>query len=268
MPIEAAEFEAEPHWNRGSGNMKTSTIIFLTVIVIMGAAVLYIFDPPGNDAAFSAFSRNEHGTGLLFDTLRHMGYPANISYRPLTPSTNTDHVYIIIQPYAPPINLARAEDIMEWVQDGGRLIYLHNAHPTIFDVMMPYLSGNRLGDMTHYHVGAGEIIIGRASPITNYNMMNNPSAGRLIESTLNNWNADFIWFGGYYHGLQPADNFLTNLPLVVQMVLLQIIIASVFGIWYFGKRFGRVVEAYEETERQENEHVHALARLYKHTLKK
>jgi hypothetical protein len=36
-------------------------------------------------------------------------------------------------------------------------------------------------------------------------------------------------------------------------------------IWHVGKRFGKPVPAYEETEREENEQVRALARLYNKT---
>lgn len=240
--------------------MKKSTVVFLIIIVMLSVAVLMVFDSAGDGPAFTSANVSRNGASLLFDTLRHMDYAVGVSRSPLSLRTNMDHVYIIIQPFSPPITRAHAEEILEWVQNGGRLIFLHNAYPTVFDTILEV--GRDIGGVYWYSVGMGEVVTGRAYQIANGYMMNNPSTGRMIESVLNRWDAEMIWFAEYYHGVSPSENFIDTLPLIVRLVLVQLGLVSFFAVWHLGKRFGRPIPYYEAVEREENEHIRALARLY------
>ena len=241
--------------------MKTSTIVFLAIIILLAALVIFFFDDSGDGPPYSAFSTDENGTSLLFDTLRRMNYPVRISYSPLTTNTNIDYVYVIIQPFAPSVNRARAEEILEWVQQGGRLIFLENSAPTILDSMIPY-TADVMGNLRHYRVGRGEIITGNAYHVANYHLMNSPTTGEIIQANLSRWNADRIWFAEYYHGLHATETFVGGLPLIVRLLLAQMMLVAIVAVWHLGKRFGKPVPYYREVERDENEYVHALARLY------
>jgi len=235
--------------------------ILLTVIVVLAAVVLFIFASDNDDAMYVSFSAGEGGTSLLFDTLEHMSYPVAISNRPLNSRTNTSHVYIIIQPNAPPVDVAMAEEMLDWVSQGGRLIFLQNQAVTIIDYVLN-IPGRSIGNMMHYTVGRGEVITGRAFEVTNRNMMNDASSGRLIEATLARWNPDRIFFAEYYHGFHASENFIGSLPPIVRLVLLQMVLTAAAIIWHLGKRFGNPITLYDETEREENEYLRALARLY------
>ena len=59
--------------------MNKSTAIFLVVIVIMAALVLFVFDTSESGPAYSAISTGVRGTSLLFDTLQTMDYPVRMS---------------------------------------------------------------------------------------------------------------------------------------------------------------------------------------------
>lgn len=241
--------------------MKKSNIIFLLIIIIMSALVLFVFNAASDGPAYASFSTGRHGTSLLYDTLQLMDYPVRVSHSPLTSATNTNHVYVIIQPFAPPINRARAEEILEWVQQGGRLIFLHNSMPSIIDIMIPE-RGRSFGYLFQYSVGAGEIITGQAFRVANYHLMNEPEVGQMLESVLSRWDSERIWFAEYYHGVHSGETFIGSLPLIVQLIMMQMLLFGIVAVWHVGKRFGKPVPYYNEIEREENEHVRAFARLF------
>jgi len=240
---------------------KTSKIIFVAAIVAIAAVVLFVFNANSDGPIHSAITTGERGVSLLYDTLRHMGYPARISRRPLTASTNTNYVYIIIQPVSPPFDDTKMQALFDWAYAGGRLVFLHNSFFNFMGQLSPEYS-TQVGNLTVHSIGSGEIVVGRAQHITNLNMMNDHETGTALHSILSRWGAERIFFAEYYHGLHNPGNFFTNLPLIVRLVFVQLILVSIIVVWHIGKRFGNAIPYYQEVEREENEHVRALARLY------
>jgi len=256
--------------------MRRNSWIPLMLFVVAVALIMVFAEREfgqGAGGAFLASSRDEQGVSLLFDTLRHMGYPVSVSNRPVGwrgfSGFYTGDVFIVIQPNSPPVDEARAREMIEWVWRGGRLIFLQNAPVgrTIIDEALRaegfFHSWDFRGDgnMVLYHVGHGEVLTGRAFEVLNCHLMDDPAHGRIIEDTLARWDADRIFFAEYYHGFHASDNFIGSLPLIVRLVLFQMGLAAVVLVWHLGKRFGRPIPYYEETEREENEYVRALARL-------
>ncbi|MCL1844790.1 MAG: DUF4350 domain-containing protein [Defluviitaleaceae bacterium] len=256
-------------------NKKWLAVFFPAVIVIIALGVSYFLDT-GDGTPFSVRSTGERGASLIFDTLRHMGYPVRRSYRPLTPETDTDSVYVLLQPRSPYINDAIASEMLEWVENGGRLVFLHWTYPqTVFDraldnatnIPAPHRHNDNPPGVFHlYTHGDGAVLTGASVWIGNYNLMNNHLHGTRLQNVLSDWHAEreisVIFFAEYYHGLHTPQNFIGRLPLVLRLILLQMVILSIVAIWFFGKRFGNPVPYYEEIEREENEYVRALARLY------
>jgi hypothetical protein len=226
------------------------------IFVIIALLVSHYLDT-GDGTPYSISSTGEEGASLLFDTLRHMGYNVRAGYRPLTPQTNTDHVYIMIQPQARVLTSEFADELYEWVDNGGRLIFLSHA----------YLRATFYRPSHEYRLG--EIVTSDSFSATNGRLMQNPSQGEFVQATLQRWNAeravDVIFFAEYYHGFQTPQNFIGRLPLVIRLFFAQMIIVSIIAVWHFGKRLGNPIEYYQEVEREENEYVRALARLYMET---
>jgi len=233
--------------------------IFPVILVVLAIGIAYFFDT-GDGTPYTSSSTGELGASLLYDTLRHMGYGVRVSYRPLTTEISANDVFIIIQPRTPQVCHCMAEEMREWVRGGGRLIYLCNKD-THFT---PY--GHDIGDFRLNRLGKGEIISGRATPVTNRSLMDDYTAGEAIQTTLKRWNAEReignIFFAEYYHGFRTPETFVGRLPLVIRLLLAQMIILAIISVWYLGKRFGNPVPYYEEVEREENEYVRALAKLY------
>ncbi|MCL2198910.1 MAG: DUF4350 domain-containing protein [Defluviitaleaceae bacterium] len=240
------------------------------LIIILAVTISYFLDS-GDGVPFSSASTGEWGVSLLRDTMRHMGYTARVSRRPLNPRTDIDHIYFIVQPRTPYVNAYMAWEMLDWVRAGGRLIFLCSSYPnTIIDRALS-THGREVGGFLIYRYGLGEVITGNATALTNYELMHNSLSGQLVQSFVTGWNTERtgeIFFAEYYHGFHAPETFVGRLPLVIRLVMLQILIVAIIVILHLGKRFGNPVEFYEETEREENEYVRALARLYMENDKK
>jgi len=236
-------------------------LVLPIVIVVIAAAVLYVFGQGGDESpAFRASSTGIHGTSLFFDTLRHMGYSVDVSRRPLSRYTNTQYAYIIIQPSH--FGRADVDDIFTWVSQGGLLVFLQNGYSTVLDGLITD-GGIPFGNLMLYELGQGVVVTGRASEITNYNLMNNSETGAILHGIIHYSRANRVWFCEYYHtAVRESDNLFARLPLIARIIFVQLMLVAIMIVWHLGKRFGNAVPYYQEHEREENEHVYALARLY------
>ena len=212
---------------------------------------------------FTSFSHGDSGVGLLYDTLRLMRYPVSILYQPVGNAVSVNDVVIMVQPSRPRLNDAMAEDILFWVQRGGRLIYLENSQTTIMDRALWGEYFTEFGSLRWYSHGMGEVLVGRANLIINANLMEDSTYGEGIALVLSEWNPERIYFAEYYHGFRREPSGFQMMPEWVQLAAYQVIIAIFAIMWHYGKRFGSPIPYYEEVERKENEQVMALARLYK-----
>ncbi|MCL2398289.1 MAG: hypothetical protein FWC91_00920 [Defluviitaleaceae bacterium] len=211
---------------------------------------------------FTSFSNGDYGVSLLFDTLNHMQYPVSTMRRPIREASLND-VVLIIQPTNPGPTRAVTEDILSWVYQGGRIIYLENSIPNSIDLALSNHYASSFGGMRWYHLGMGEILTGRADLITNINLMYYPVHGEGIANALSYWNSDRILFAEYYHGFHNTPGTFSQMPVGLRLITIQLIIGGIIAAWHFGKRFGYPIPLYEELEREENEQVLVLARLYK-----
>jgi len=216
---------------------------------------------------YTSFSSGRYGISLLHDTLQHMHYPVSLLYRPVQEAADVNDAVFIIQPTNPRPNEKMIEDILNWVQRGGRLIYLENRHPSTIAQMLGDEHYTTVGSLRLYQLGMGQVMTGRADVITNANLMENYFYGESIVYVLNHWNPERIFFAEYYHGFHRASSTFEQMPLWLRLVAIQIIIGTMVLVWHLGKRFGSPIPLYEEIEREENEQVLALARLYKQTKK-
>lgn len=235
-------------------------VFFPVIIVLLVMVILRVVDHTDEGAPFVHSTTGRRGASLFFDTLRHMNYPVAVSRNPLTLDTNTNHAYIIIQPAFPP-SIYELEEMLDWVRSGGRLIYMHHFAELLFTGLLAD-RGIAFGKVYVHELGGGVLITGRTNQITNYSLMNNPETGIYLHAILSRWNVERIMFGEYYHRPSSGDNFFTRFPLIVRLVFVQMGIVALFAVWHLGKRFGNTIPYYEESEREENEHVHAVTRLY------
>ena len=240
--------------------MKNAKSWLIPVVIVLAAALLLMFVGGGDGPPFVSNSRGNMGAGVLYDTLQRLGFNVGRSVRPLTTRTDIFDTYIIIEPRSPWISEEMAKNILEWVYAGGRLIYLQN-NRFLFEQLLGGGSRYVYGFSLFAH-GRGEVLTGSSYPITNRNLADNSAGGHGIFVTLTGWNVERVRFADYYHGFHAETTLVGNLPLVVQLFLIQSAIFAAALIWHLGKRFGAVVPYYRIIEREENEYLRSLARLY------
>jgi len=217
---------------------------------------------------YSSFSAQEQGTSLLFDTLRHMLYPVSVLYQPVHSNIDINAAILIIQPSNPRPNETELTEILNWVRLGGRLIFLESNRPNLIDEELQHLSHRLVSTMRWYNLGLGEIFTGEADFITNASLMDDSFYGEAIATILELWNPEQIYFAEYYHGYHGNESLFRQLPLWVRLATFQTIILAIVALLHLGKRFGNPIPMHELTDREENEQILVLARLYRRADKK
>jgi SAM-dependent methyltransferase len=211
---------------------------------------------------YTLFSTGAQGVSVFYDTLKQLRFPVGALYRPVDTRMDVNHAVLIIQPYDPRLDEDAIQEMMRWVMRGGRLIYLDDGYPNYMMYRLrPYHTATHQG-LHRYDVGAGIVVIGTAYRLTNENIMADSSYGATVAEILREWRADYVYFAEYYHGYHERNNAFRQLPVAVRMAAYQLIIAALALVWHYGKRFGRPVPLYEEIERDENEKVFTIAKLY------
>jgi len=246
---------------------KAKKVIMPLFIVLAVALIINFLSATDEGADFTSFTTGERGTSLLFDIFTLMEHDVRVSYRPLGATTDLSSVYFIIQPTAPAVTEAMAREMLDWVRRGGRLLFLHNQFPTIIDMLIDEEYGHDLGDLVLFRYGYGEVATGPSYRVTNGHILHSTGTAHLISLILERWEAETIFFAEYYHGVLIRETLLGRMPVIIRLLFVQMALAGVVIVWHLGKRFGNPIPFYEETEREENEYVRALARLYFHTRK-
>ena len=241
--------------------MRRKHNFFLIILICVCVAALYFFGAGENsEPDYSSFSTGSDGASLLYDTLHRIDYPVSQSYEPVDTRADINDVCIVIMPED--TSYEDLDEMLAWARKGGRLIYLGALGPSYFDDHLSSTKTAGMGHLTLYQAGLGEVITGLADDIVNERLMEDDTYGQLLANALRSWNADSIRFVEYYHGYRASDNFFTQLPSGVKLCVYQLIILMAVYVWYRGKRFGKAIPYYEETERAGDEYVRALAHLY------
>ena len=236
---------------------RRSTIFIVSMLLLLyGLLLMLMPQRAGRDQPnYTALSTNFAGVSLLYDTLELMGYPVRIGMRQIGPDTSVHDVQIVVQPLR---RYFSQEDALEWVHRGGRLVLaqydwvqLSNARRT-----------HRNEYFSVYSYGLGQVIIGYTGDLLNGALMENSFPGVFIAHMLDTWGYDSIVFNQFYHGLQENPTLWRVLPTGFRMVVYQAILLMLAVILYLGKRFGRPVPYYEETERDKDEFAKSLAAIY------
>ena len=245
---------------RSNSTISYSTIVLSVIIAVAAAITIYILSAPDNvvNRSWSVQNTWRNGSSLLFDTLEHMGYNVALSHRPIRASSDTDYVHVVIRPSY--FCDETAKYVLDWVYQGGNLVFIHSVPNYIYD-LFGILTGTA---PTIHQYGQGHVITARPNDFLNYVLMDSHLPGTNLHHLISSLTFNGIIFVEYYNlpRVGGNENFYNSLPLVIRIIFIFIVLASILAVWHFGKRFGNPIQYYEEYERDENEHVHALAKLY------
>jgi len=193
-----------------------------------------------------------------------MGYTISRSFRPLDPNASIFETHVLVSPSV--FNNANLYNALDWVFKGGRLVYLDSENSlNAIDDRISSIT-NSAGITSHgytlYRHGLGEIITGDAYPLLNRALMEDSSSGAIFVNLLEQWGTTYISFNESVHGFLESGNAWFHTPEAIRLFTYQLLIIAALMVWQLGKRFGKPVPYYEEVEREENEHLKALANIY------
>ncbi|MDR1531345.1 MAG: DUF4350 domain-containing protein [Clostridiales bacterium] len=242
-----------------------AALIIAALLALLIFLIIQISDSGSNQPEYTIFNTRAHGASAFYDTLEYLGFPVDLSFFKLTENETIQHTQIILAPDSAYYNSDDLDSIMAWVAKGGRLIFLDSGFFSDIDYYLAedYDTPMELvGGFILYKFQLGEILSGNVESVVNQNLKEDTSRAEVVAAVISAWGAEKVLFNEYYHGFQQNPTLWKVLPPVVKLAAWQLILAAAAVIWALGKRFGKPVPYYEETEREENEYLVALSRLY------
>lgn len=233
-------------------------ILFVLIISVFMILAFYISSKMENiTPPYSVENKNKMGYSVFYESLRQLNYPVE---KTVTRLGNHQINNIQIIPPGGEFNINDPK-VKKWVENGGMLVYLTKE------------TGNKIqygtqveskGDIKFYSYHNGIIINANSDSLINKTLINDTSKAYVLLQQIGNLQYKKIYFNESYL-LQSASTktLWDTVPIQIKYIIYQIIIALCAFFYYKGKRFGKIIPLYEETERNENEYLYSAASLYR-----
>jgi len=235
-------------------------IIFLILIPIFLFGAFYIQSRMGNTLPqFSVENKSKDGCSIFYETLKELKLPVDRSISTVE-MQDINSIQIVVPGGSFDINSSKVKN---WVESGGVLVSLSSGNIHIIDYgVIPKIKGS----VNIYSYGKGTIIGADINTITNKTLLNNTDGAYELLSEMGTFNKSKIFFNESYLFSQNNNMSLWDFfPLWLKFTVYQFIIALAAFFYYRGKRFGKPIPFYEETQRSENEYLYSAAALYRQT---
>lgn len=235
-------------------------ICFFILVPVFVYASFYISSRIKNNLPnYSVLNRSEYGCSVFYQLLKELDYPVERTLQPIN-SAGQNNIQIVADDYFGNFNPDHSE-VKEWVSKGGILLYLTpgNIYYDFYDQSKEINS-----DIKIVKEEAGLIILADVNSITNDRLSRGTDNAYQLFTEINSYRYNKLYFNERH--LFVTDRQLTIwgfIPMEIKYCLYQIFIILAAFFYYKGKRFGKPLPLYEETERTENEFLYSAASLYK-----
>lgn len=246
---------------------KRNLIILFTLLpVFLWLTLTFTDDNEKTFKPYSILNKGKEGASIIYEVLTELGYTTDLVLTEVN-SQDIKTAQIVIEPKSPYRLELDQDSIKNWIESGGTLIYLT---PTWGELELDYgeeidsYDSNELSHAKTYSYNKGSLIIGDPKILSNKTLMTDTDGAYWIITQLEKKNIDNIYFNEYYHyfeGHRPS--LWRDIPTGIKIVIYQIILVIAIIIYYYGKRFGKVIPLYDEVERIENEYIYSAASLFK-----
>ncbi|AJA48787.1 hypothetical protein CPAST_c27200 [Clostridium pasteurianum DSM 525 = ATCC 6013] len=207
--------------------------------------------------SYSVSNKSKFGISVFYEAMKKLDYPVERTLKPVN-TFSTDNIQIVPAGGDFDIN---SDDIKNWINKGGKLIYIAPESIHFINYAVPQ---EEKGDFTVYKYGKGNIITYNSSNITNKTLMVNTNKAYEFLKEIDRYSYNKIYFNeNYLFSLEGGKSLWDYVPLQLRYFIYQILIIVVAFFYYKGKRFGRSIPLYEEIERSENEYLYSAASLYR-----
>ncbi len=239
------------------------TIIALVIFIILALLVVLIL--PALSSTFipdySVKNVNRKGCSIYFETLEKI---ENATSEDVWPIEEYEHQVLQIVVEQSNFNI-ESNKIKNWIEQGGQLVYLVSDDDGIDYGVLE----KEEKPIKTYNYGRGKIITCPVMDITNKQIINDSDTAYRLLREIQILDYEEIVFNEYYIAAllnEPVEdkNLWQIIPFGIRLILWQILFVVIAYFCYKGKRFGKALVLYEETEREKNEYLYAAANLYRH----
>lgn len=251
-------------------SLKKEANILIIFILVVALYIVFFAITSSNKVGqnypdYTSFSTKENGLSVLYDTLLYLKYNVKAGYKKVSLNTNVNDIQIIAVPGDTYFDDEEVENILNYVKRGGRVLFLYEGGYCEFDsILIDFFSDTTL-NFRFYEYGLGELVTKNVDDLINEVIIEDSKYGEVVVKLIDYWgNSESVVFNEYYHGFQQSkETLMKALPMKVKVIIYQLIIIACVIVWFLGKRFGKAVLYYEEVEREQNEHIKALAAMFK-----
>lgn len=232
-------------------------LLFLILIPVFLTGAFYISSRlDKNLPSYAIDNKGREGYSVFYETLKELKLNTE---RTLTPVEFQNPSSIQIIPTGGGFNLNSGE-VKKWLEKGGSILYLTYGGIAILpEVGTPEIKEG----LTIYKVGAGRIIAADSSALTNNTLLTNKAKAYIVYKEIADLNKPIFFNESYIYSNQKKAELWDYISLEIKFIIYQLLIVLAAFFYYKGRRFGRAVPLYEETERNENEYIYSAASLYK-----
>lgn len=241
-------------------------LIFILFPVFLWLSLTFTNDSQKSLKPYSVLNKGRKGVSVIYEVFKDIGYTTNLIFAEVN-SQDINGAQIVIEPEASYELDINQNSIQEWIKNGGNLIYLSPEweHYNLSDgeELDRYILSEE-DKAIAYSFHKGLLIIGDPQILSNITLVDNTDGAYWIVKQLEERDIKSISFNEYYHYFEEQKPSLwRDLPKGIKFAIYQIVIFIALIIYYYGKRFGKIVPFYEEVERVENEYIYSAASLYK-----
>lgn len=205
---------------------------------------------------YSVINNAKGGYSIFYQGLKDLKYPVERTLKPVD-SIEPQSVQIIADYGKFDIN---SPEIMQWIKKGGKLIYLTSK--SLEETEYKLLSSEENG-IDQYSYFKGKVITINPSYFTNKALVKDSDKAYKLVKVLDDLTYKKIYFNEYFIYLPNVGGSLwDNIPFGIKIIVYQLALAIMAFYYYKGKRFGKPIPLYEETERIENEYLYNTASIY------
>lgn len=247
-------------------NKENLIILLVFFPVLLWLTLTFTDDNEKSFKPYTVFNKGEKGVSVTYEALKELGYTANLILTEVE-SQAIGSAQIVIEPKRPYKVDLNNENIKNWIRGGGVLIYLiPNWDEMRFNYGTEIDSYTLNGDKhaKAYSYDKGLLVIGNPDIINNKTLTINTEGAYWLLTQINKMDINNISFNEFYHYFEGQKPSLwRDIPAGIKLTIYQVIIVIAIVIYYYGKRFGKVIPLYEEVERVENEYIYSAASLFK-----
>jgi len=235
-------------------------IICIIILVPLFLFISLNFTDKGKNwtANYTVLNKGDKGFSGIYKTLKKLKYPVKLEIKNLK-NEEKDSLQIIVQSRNFDIE---SEQVKDWIYSGGKLLCL-KASDNDKNIFYGQTIKQKEDIFTTVQYGEGYIILANGDSFTNGALLKSTDNAYSILEEVDRLGYKELCFNEFYIYSGNETSWWGNMPIAFKVIIYQLIFFIVAIIFARGKRFGKIVPLYEETERTENEYIYSVASIYK-----